>query len=140
MQLANVNKSILLLVLYQVQFQAMRLLLNLIIRLFQFGVEFFVLISPVFLLLEDLAMVLVLVSHLLRFLSQFRQLTILFLDIALRFSDILLEFRVKIDEHVLPVEQLLLTIGENTIVTFNFFGERFCHISELSLGSPVGCD
>ena len=71
MQLANVNEAVLLLILDQVELESVRLLLDVIVRLLQLSVQLLVLVGPVFFLLEDLAVVLILVRHLLGFLSQF---------------------------------------------------------------------
>ena len=66
-QLTDVDKFILLLVLDEIEFKPMRLLLNLVIWLLQFGVKLFVLVCPVFFLLEYLAMIFILVGHFLSF-------------------------------------------------------------------------
>ena len=104
MKLANVDETVLLLVLDQIEFEAMGLLLDVIVRLLQLRIQLLILICAVFLLLEDLSVVFVLVRHLLRLLLQLQKLCIFFFDVALGFGHVLLELSVQVDEHILPVK------------------------------------
>lgn len=117
----------------------MRLLLDIIIRLLQLGIQFLILICPILLLLEDLPMILILISHLLCLTLQLQKLSILFLDISFRLGDILLELGVEVNEHVLPIEQVFLPITEHLMVSFDLFRKRLSHFRKSPLRSSVRC-
>ena len=83
LKLADVDEAVLLLVLDKHEFESMSFFLDVIVRLLQFSVKLFILVSPVLFLLEDFSMVLVLVRHVLGFPLQFFQFGIFVFDVAL---------------------------------------------------------
>ena len=139
MKLANIDEPILLLVLDQVEFESMRLLLDIIVRLLQLSIQLLVLICAILLLLEDLAVILILIGHVLSFLLQLQKLCILLFNVALRLGDILLELGVEIHEHVLPIEQIFLPVRKHLMVPLNFLCERLSHVCKLPLRGSVRC-
>ena len=85
-------------------------------------------------------MVFVLVGHFLRFLLQLQKLCIFFFDVAFRLGHVLLELGVQINEHVLPVKNVFLTIREHLVVSFDLTRETFGHLREFPLMCSVRCD
>lgn len=138
-EFADVDEAILLLILDKHQFESMRLLLDVIVRRLQLSVQFLELISPIFLFFEDLAMIFVLIGHVLSFLLQLLKFRIFVFDVTLRLRHILLELGVQVDEHVLPVDEVLLTVGEHLAVPLDLLRERLRHVCILTLKRSVRC-